>query len=162
MPSTRLLGFFALALAAAGLVAGLALWSNWDKHLEVRGRIVKARTAAPGEADSLVVLDLKLENPSELPFQVDEAQLILTPAAGEPIEGIIVAGADIQRVFEAYPALGIRANDPLLMREIIGPRKVAERMMAFQFPGTPEEKWKSRKSLVLKIRERQGSVHEIR
>lgn len=162
MPSSRLLIFFGIALAAVAAVAGVALWSNWDKHVEVVGSIAKARTAAASAEDSLIVLDLKLDNPSDLPFQIDEATLIVTPAAGDPLEGIIVAGNDTLRLFDAYPGLGARGNDPLRMRDIIGAHKAVERMLVFQFPGTPEDKLKSRKSMVLKIRERQGSVHEIK
>ena len=162
MPNPRLLAFFGLALAGVAAFTGLTVWSRWDKHIGINGQFVKVRTAAPTAEDSLVILDLKLENPGDLAFQIDEATLTVTPASGDPVDGIIVAGRDTLRLFDAYPALGPRGNDPLLMRDIIGAHKTVERMMAFQFPGLPEDKLKARKSLVLKIHERQGSVHEIK
>lgn len=158
----RVLVFFGIALLGVSLFTALTVWTRWDKHLELTGRVTKVRTVAPTPEDSVMVLDLKLENPSELPYEVDEIELRLTPAKGEPVDGVIVAAQDVQRVFDAYPQLGLRGNDPLRRRDIIGGHKTLERMLAFQFPGTKEQVLLERKALVLKVRERQGAVHEIR
>ena len=58
--SKQLLIFFGVGVLAVGVAVFLAVSGNEGSHLQLKGKILKVRTGALGDGNSIAVLDLKI------------------------------------------------------------------------------------------------------
>ena len=68
--SKRLLIFFGIGVVAIAIAVVVILSANKGSHLQLQGKILKVRTGALGEGNSIAVMDFRVENPSDMPFVV--------------------------------------------------------------------------------------------
>ena len=147
-----------VALVAV-LVAGI-FYVQRGAHVELKGRILKVRSAALDESSSIAVIDFRFVNPSNYPFVVREVAVTVEDANGEILEGAVVSEPDTKRVFQYYPVLGQKFNESLLIRTRIAARQSMDRMSAARFE-VPEGRLLTRKAIRIRVEDVDGAVSEI-
>ena len=69
--------FFGIGVVVIAIAVAMVLSSTKGSHLVLNGKVLKVRTGTLGEDDSLAVMDLRLENPSNLAFVVRQVEVML-------------------------------------------------------------------------------------
>ena len=108
----------------------------------MQGKILKVRTGALGEGNSIAVLDFRVENPSDVPFVVGNVELTLEKKNGEMIDGVTTSKADLKQIFQYNRFLGDQYNEGLGMKDIIAPHSKVDRMVAARFEVSSKPIWK--------------------
>jgi hypothetical protein len=137
--SKRLLIFFGTGLVALAIAVVVILSANKGAHLELQGKIMKVRTGALGEGNSIAVMDFRVTNPSDLPFTVRNVEITLEPQHGDMVDGITVSKADLKQLFQYNRFLGDQYNDGLGLQDIIAPHATVDRMVAAHFEVSDED-----------------------
>jgi hypothetical protein len=131
--SKRLLIFVGIGLVAVAIAVVVIVTANKGSHLELIGKIMKVRTGALGEGNSIAVMDFRVENPSDLPFTVRNVEISLEKPNGEMVDGVTVSKADLKQLFLYNRFLGDQYNDGLSLRDVIAPHATVDRMVAAHF-----------------------------
>lgn len=147
-----------LAVVAAGL--GVTLLSTKGAHLELDGRILHVRVLSLNPNASIVVLDFRAKNPSDVQFVVKNVEMVLEPASGEPLTGASISKADVENVFKYEKILGPKYNDVLTIRDKIGAHETLDRMDGARFE-LGESAIDARKLVKLRIEDMDGTIAEI-
>ena len=158
MKNPLYIGFGIGLVMIAILVAGV-FYTQRGAHIQVTGQILKVRTAPLDEHSSAAVIDFRLTNPADYPFQVNYVTVVQEGASGQP-EGTTVSNADTDRLLAGVPLLGQRYNPTLMARVRLGPHETRDYMVAARFE-VPETDLEKRKRLVLRIDEVDGAASEI-
>ncbi len=157
-------GFWIFLVAGLAVVGGLIftmLTATQGAHLRLEGKILKVRVLAlPGRAASIVVVDFRVTNPSNVPFVVNSVTLHLEPSTGDAADGTTISKNDIENIFRYEKLLGPKYNDTLSLQDRIAPHKTADLMAGARFE-VPEAAVNSRKSIRLRIEDVDGAVAEI-
>ena len=147
-----------MVVVAAAVV--MTLWGTKGSHLELDGKILKVRVLSLNPNASLVMVDFRAANPSDLVFLVKNVTMTLTPAAGDPVEGAPISKSDVENVFKYEKLLGDKYNDVLSIRDKIAPHQTADRMVGARFE-LGESAIDRRKSIQLAIEDMDGAVAVI-
>src|ERR1700734_1162459 len=131
--SKRLLMFFGIGLVAVGVAVFLTVTGNEGSHLRLQGKILKVRTGALGDGNSIAVLDFRVENPSDIPFVVGNVEVSLQRMGGEMVDGVTASKSDLKQLFQYNRFLGDQYNDGLGMKDTIAPHARVDRMVAAHF-----------------------------
>ncbi len=150
---------FAIGLAIIALAVGGIFFMQRGDRIELPGKILKVRTAALDDDSSIVVLDFRITNPSDVLFEVRSVTVEMEDAAGKNYQGSSVGEIDAKRLFEGLPVLGQKFNNSLMMRERIGAHASQDRMIAARFQA-PVSMLEARKRFVLRIEEVDGKSFE--
>jgi hypothetical protein len=150
---------------AAGLVVvvfGIAgmLYLQRGAHVELKGSVLKVRTAALDEESSVVILDFRFVNPSDYPFVVRTVDVTMEEKNGNVVKSEPVSETDAKQLFQALPLLGQKFNDSLLMRDKIPAKQSEDRMIAARF-SLPVQKLEQRKTFRIRIEDVDGPVSEL-
>src|SRR5271154_286957 len=129
----RLLIFFGLGVVAIAIAVVVILSANKGSHLELIGKILKVRTGALGEGNSIAVMDFRVQNPSDKPFVVRDVQITLEKPNGEMVDGVTVSKSDLKQLFQYNRFLGDQYNDGLGLQDAIAPHSTVDRMVAAHF-----------------------------
>ena len=146
-------------LLVGGAVFGI-LSSNKGSHLELKGKILKTRTGALSDQDSILVLDLRLENPSNVPFVVRQVEVTIDKADGTTAPSSIISKMDIHQIFQFNRFLGDQYNDSLSMKDKVAPHSTVDRMVAARFD-VPIKDLDGAKLMHLSIQDLDGPLFEI-
>ena len=111
--SKQLLIFFGVGVVAIAIAVVVILTANKGAHLQLQGKILKVRTGALGEGNSIAVLDFRVENPSDVPFVVRNVEMTLEKQDGEMADGVTVSKSDLKQLFQYNRFLGDQYNDGL-------------------------------------------------
>jgi hypothetical protein len=152
--------FLGVGLAVVGIVIGAVWFGTKGAHLELTGKILKVRVLALGKSASLVVVDFRVANPSDVPFVVSDVSLKLTEADGKTDQGSAASRGDIDNVFAAQRLIGPHFNDVLGLQDRIAPHKTLDRMTAARFD-VPESDVNARKSIVLHLEDVDGAMIDL-
>src|SRR5215472_6314905 len=99
---------FGVGLALIVLAVSGVFFMQRGSAIALEGRILKVRTA-PLDADSTVaVIDFRLNNPSDILFEVRNVEVEMIDTKGTPYFGDVISEGDAKRVFEAVPVLGTK------------------------------------------------------
>jgi hypothetical protein len=131
--SKQLLIFFAIGVLAVGAAVFFVVGGNKGSHLQLQGKILKVRTGALGEGNSIAVLDFRVENPSDIPFVVGNVEVSLEKKNGEMADGVTTSKGDLQQLFQYNKFLGDRYNEGLGLKDTIAPHAMVDRMVAAHF-----------------------------
>jgi len=155
-------GIFLLAgLAVVGVFLFVVFSSTKGAHVDLQGKILKTRVLSVSDgAASIVVVDFRVTNPSNLTFVLLSAQLQLDTASGETVDGAQISKPDMDNVFAHEKLLGPKYNDILSIRDKVPPHATVDRMSGARFE-LPESKITSRKGIRLRIDELDGAVVDI-
>jgi hypothetical protein len=159
--SKRFSLFFVAGLAVVAVLLLFLFTGTKGAHLRLEGKVLKVRVLAlSGSAASLVMVDFRATNPSDVPFVVNSVKLKIDSATGETVEGVTISKPDIDNVFQYAKLLGPKYNDVLSLRDRIMPHQSADRMVGARFE-MPEPLVNSRKALRLEIEDVDGAVAVI-
>src|ERR1700743_3380797 len=124
--SKRILIFFGLGVGALAIAVVVRLNANKGSHLELGGKILKVRTGALGEGNSIAVMDFRVENPSDLPFTVRNVEITLEQKNGEMEDGVTISKSDLKQLFLYNRFLGGQYNDGLGLQDTIPPHSTVD------------------------------------
>lgn len=152
--------FLAIGLAVVAIAIFFTLVGTKGSHLELDGRILKVRVLELNPNASIVVVDFRAKNPSNLMFMVKNVTMTLTPAKGDPVDGTPISKFDVENVFKYEKLLGDKYNDVLSIRDKIAPHQSVDRMVGARFE-MGESAINSRKSIKLEVEDMDGAVAEL-
>lgn len=151
---------FGLGLVALAIAVAAVFYTQRGAHIEVTGKFLKVRTAPLDAHSSVLVIDFRVTNPADYPFEVRDINVALEDASGNKSDGMTISASDAERLFAGVPLLGQKYNPPLTLRDKIGPHQTQDRMVAIRFD-MPDTELDKRKSLVIRIDEVDGASSEI-
>ena len=139
--------FLAVGLIAVAIVVSITWESTKGAHLELDGRILHVRLLSVSPQATIVVVDFRETNPSDVPFSLRDVEMKLMGVPGEPT-GQIISKADMDTVFQYMKLLGPKFNPLLGIGDKIGPRQTVDRMVAARFE-LPESDIEARQAIHL-------------
>ena len=151
---------YLIGLAVVGLLVAVFLFSTRGAQVELKGSVLKVRTQAADENNSIAIVDFRFVNPSVNPFMVRTVTVYVEDAQGKSTVGITMSEMDAKRLLDYYKDLGPKFNDSLITRARINPKQSLDRMIGASFPLT-QEKLDQRKRIKIVIEEVDGPVSEI-
>jgi hypothetical protein len=157
--SKRLLIFFGIGVVAVAIAVVVIVTANKGSHLELQGKILKVRTGALGEGNSIAVMDFRVLNPSDLPFTVRNVEISLEKANGEMEDGATISKSDLKQLFQYNRFLGDQYNEGLGLQDAIAPHATVDRMVAAHFEVSDEELEKA-KAVHVSIQDVNGPLWE--
>jgi hypothetical protein len=160
MKNPKLVAFGSAALVVLAAI-GIAWYMARGSHLELRGSILKVRTAPTDDNSSVAVVDFRATNVADYEFNVLNVKVIVQEKSGAKTEGVTVSEVDARHLFEVLPLLGQKYNDSLVVRNRIPAHATVDRMIAASFP-ISESRLDMREGLILRIEEVEGNVSEIK
>ncbi len=132
-----------LASVAAVLIA-------FQEQSPATGSITDVESVdVPGQSMVMVAINVSLHNRSRKPFQILTIQAQID-AGGSLLQDNAASVVDLDRYFQAFPALKQRALPPLARENTIAPSADAQGTFVVTFPVTPEV-FAARKSLKVTI-----------
>jgi hypothetical protein len=150
----------AIGIAIVGIAIGFLLIGTKGNHLELNGTILKVRVMPLSPVASLVIVDFRVTDPSDVPFIMKDATLTLEPATGPTLDGMTVSKSDIENVFKYNPILGPKFNDVLGIKDRIQPHQRLDRMVGARFE-IPESQAEERKAIHLRVEEMKGVTADL-
>jgi hypothetical protein len=157
--SKQVLIFFGIGVVAIVIAVAVILTANKGSHLTLDGKIMKVRTGALGDGNSIAVMDFRVTNPSDLPFVVRDVEITLEKSNGETVDGITVSKPDLKQMFQYNRFLGDQYNDGLGMKDTIAPHSTVDRMVAAHFEVSDQDLEKA-KAVHLSIQDMDGPLWE--
>src|SRR5579863_3903189 len=103
-----------IGMACVGLVVAGVLFMQRGARVGLTGSILKVRTAPLDENSSVVVLDFRFTNPSNVLFMVRGVTVVMEEKDGKQYDGQTVAEMDAKRLFDGIPLLGPKFTDTLV------------------------------------------------
>lgn len=152
--------FLGIGLAVVAALIGAVLLSTKGQHLELDGQILKVRVFQMNPNASIVVVDFRAKNPSDVPFVVKNVDLELEPASGDPVKGVTISKPDVENVFKYETLLGPKYNDVLSIRDKIAPHQSVDRMAGARVD-LSDAAIQARKTVKLRIEDMDGAVAEL-
>ncbi|MGD1096124.1 MAG: hypothetical protein ABSB35_29540 [Bryobacteraceae bacterium] len=152
--------FLAAGLGVVAIGIAVLLLSTKSAHLELKGQILKVRVLALSPTASIVVVDFRATNPSDIPFVVRTAGLLLDPIKGEAVDGAGISKPDVENVFKYEKLVGPKYNDVLSIKDKIPPHQTVDRMIGARFEMS-EVELEGRKDFRVHIEDLDGAVAEI-
>jgi hypothetical protein len=149
----------AIGVVVIGGLVFVVLSSTKGAHLQLQGKILKARTGGLSDADSVAVLDFRIQNTSDIPFVVRQVKVTLEKANGEKSEGNEISKIDMKQLFQFNRFLGDPYNDALSIRDRVPPHGQIDRMVAARFE-VPQAQLESGKAIQLWIQDMDGAEFE--
>ncbi len=134
--------------------------STKGAHLDLKGEILKVRVLALSPDASLVVVDFRIANPTDVPFVVRTAELQLDHYSGAPVDGRTISKPDTENVFKYEKLLGPKYNDVLGIKDKIPPHQTMDRMIGARFE-LPESAIDVRKDIRLHIEDLDGTAVDV-
>ena len=116
--------------------------------------------ALTGSGASLVILDFRATNPSNVPFVANSVTLHLQPATGDAVDGQTISKADIENVFRYEKLLGPKYNPILSLQDRIPPHQTVDLMAGARFE-LPEAAINARKAIRIRIEDVDGTAAEL-
>jgi hypothetical protein len=153
--------FFGVAIGILVLGLTFGWFSTSDKRLEVTGEILKTRTIELTPETTLVMLDFRMRNESNVDFVLKEANLTWTSADGASHEMDTVARPDLDRILQYVKQAGPKFNEVFVMREKLGGKAMLDRMAAGVAKAS-EGDFLKHKSLTLTLTDLDGKTFELK
>jgi hypothetical protein len=157
--SKQFLIFFGVGVVVVVVAVITILSVNKGSHLELKGKILKIRTGALSDQDSIAVVDFRVENPSNVPFVVRQVEVTLEKKDGGTAEGITVAKGDLKQLFRYNRFLGDQYNEALTIKDTVPPHGMVDRMVAARFDVTNKD-LEASKAIHLSIQDLDGPLWE--
>jgi hypothetical protein len=150
----------AVGLAVVGVGLSVLLVGTKSAHLELDGSILKVRVMPLNDNASLVIVDFRVKNPSDVNFVVKNVITKFVPMTGDRTDGTPISKFDVENVFKYEKLLGPKFNDVLSIRDKIGPHQTVDRMVGARFE-MGESALDLRKSIEVSIEDMDGTVADI-
>jgi hypothetical protein len=151
--------FFAIAIAALALFGWFSYSSTSDSRLQVSGEILKVRSVELTPESTLVLLDFRIRNESDVNFLLKEDTILWTDAAGKEHEATHVTRPDLNRILQ-YSQQAVKFNEMFVIRDKLGGKAMIDRMTAGSI-SVPDAEFAKRKSVRLKLTDLDGLTFEL-
>lgn len=155
---------FGIAFAVGTVIAAAGIfgifYAKQGVHPVTHGSVLKVRTHAIDDNNSIAVLEVRLKNESDVAMAVSDIEVNLDTKDGHKLSGAMLSGADAKSVFKYYPQLGERFNEPLISQDRVDPRQTVDRMLAMRFEA-PENTIQERKKITVRVQDVNGQVSEF-
>lgn len=145
----------AIAVMIVAAVVASILYSTKNNKVELTGQVLRVRTHPVDEANTVVLADIRVNNPSTQQFVVNNVRVFL----GD-LEADIFSESDARQVFNYYPVLGKKYNPNLIVRQKINPGETIDRMVTVRF-AAKDDRIQSREGLRIVITDIDGAKTEI-
>jgi hypothetical protein len=129
-------------------------------HLELKGSILKVRSGELDDTSSAALLDVRLENPSNILFVVRDVAVKLEKNDGSMVDGMMVPRMNIKQMLEYNKFLGAQYNDTLTIRDKVPAHQTIDRMIAVTF-NVPGKDLDSAKAIHLNIEDLDGATFSV-
>ena len=149
-----------MGLAVVAVFLYFVLFATEGAHLRIEGKILKVRVFPQPDKASLVFVDFRAVNPSNVLFVVGSVKLFLIAAAGETQEGTTISKPEVDTIFQYQKLLGPKYNGVLSLQDRIAAHATLDRMMGARFE-LPEDEVERRKNLRIRLEDVDGAVAEI-
>jgi hypothetical protein len=150
---------FGCGAAAVVAILAIFLFLKRGDRLEPTGSVLKERSIALNDTASLLLLDIRLVNDSDVVMTVDRIGMIVELKEGQ-LTGHILGKSDLDATFGYYPILGEKYNPILASGDQIPPRSKVDRMIAASFDG-PLDALDSRQKVTVRITDGTGAAAEF-
>lgn len=157
--SKQFLIFFGVGVVAVVVAVFAIMYTHKGAHLELKGEILKVRTGALSDQDSIAVIDFRVENISDVPFAVRLVEVTLDKQNGGTQESAIISKMDLHQLFQFNRFLGDQYNDSLSIKDQIAPHQKVDRMVAARFD-IPNKELEAAKTIHLSIQDLDGPLFE--
>jgi hypothetical protein len=151
--------FFGVGVVVIAIAVSLILSSTKGSHLVLNGKVMKVRTGALSDDDSIAVMDLRMENPSNLAFVVRQVEVTLEKKDGSMADGLVVSKGDLKQLFQYNRFLGDQYNDSLTIKDQIAPHATVDRMLAARFE-VKKDDLEAAKAIHVSIQDMDGPLFE--
>jgi hypothetical protein len=151
--------FVGVGVVVVAIALGVILYGTKGSHLEIKSEIMKIRTGVIDEHNVAAVLDLRLENLSDVPFVVREVTVTAEQPNGEKVDGNIISKSDFKQLLEYNKFLGKQFNEGLSARDKVPPHQKVDRMIAVRFE-IPQADLEKAKQIRLWIQDMDGAEFE--
>lgn len=151
--------FFGIGAVVVAIGASMTWETTKGAHLEVEGRILHVRTMPASPKATIVVVDFRVNDPSDVSFEVKNIEMKLEGVKDEPT-GAIISKYDLNNIFEYMKQIGPKFNDALSMGDIIRPRTNVDRMVAARFE-VSESEVEARNDIRIKIEDMDRTTVEM-
>ena len=151
---------FSIGLAFIVLLVAGVMFMQRGSAIEFQVKFLKVRTAPLDETSTIAVVDLRLNNPSDLLLQIRQVKFEMEDAKGTRTFGDVIGEGDTKRVFEALPVLGTKFLETLSMGQRVKSRSTGDYMVAARF-GAPVAEVDARARFVLHVEEVDGKSFEF-
>jgi hypothetical protein len=155
---------FGIGFAAAALAVIIVIWiglaETKGNHLAPTGWISNVRVQSLAERETMMVIDFGIINDADVQMTVAKIDPWITTRGGDDIHGTLFAGADMEKTFSFYPALGPQVNQTMPLRTVIDGHKTLHRMVPVEFD-VPAQVVLSRKGVTLHIEDATGPFVEL-
>jgi len=158
--SRTLLITFGIGIAVVAIAVCAVVYTQRGGHVELSGKILKVRTAPLDEQSSAAVIDFRVTNASDYPYQVRGVTVVLESQNGAQAEGSTASEVDAQHLIAGLPLLGDKYNQSLMVRERVPAHTTLDRMIAARFE-VPDAQLQARKRFLVRIEEVDGVVNEL-
>jgi hypothetical protein len=152
-------GGVALLIVAAAISA--ILFSTRKNRVELNGEVLRVRSHQMDTEHTIVLVDLRVTNPSTQQFVVREVEVFIEEPDGKSTPADMFAESDIQRVIDYYPVLGRKDNPGLLRMDKVSSGETTDRTIAFSAPMT-DERFSKRKGFRIVVHDVDRAATEIR
>lgn len=146
----QVLRYTLLGLLLVVFLAGLVYWFNSGSQVRLNAEVVRVRTVATSDKTAVLIAELRIYNPANVPFVVREVKTVLARQDGQSLAGDQVAQGDLDRLLGYYAAEGPRYNETLKVRSKLPGKTRRDWTVAASFPVAKNA-----------IDERRGLVFEI-
>lgn len=151
--------FFGIGLIAVGITVALTMESTKGNHLELDGRILHVRLLSLNPRATIVVVDFRETNPSDVRFIVKNIEVTLDGVKDAPA-GQVISKYDLKTVFDNLKIVGPKFNDALSTGDLIAPHQTVDRMVGARFE-LGEQAVAQRSAVRIRIEDLDRTVAEL-
>lgn len=151
--------FFGIGLVAVAITVGLTLESSKGNHLELDGRILHVRLLSLNPKATIVVVDFRETNPSDVRFIVKNIEVTLDGVKDAPA-GQVISKFDLKTIFDNMKIVGPKFNDALSAGDVVAPHQTVDRMVGARFE-LGEQAVAQRSAVRIRIEDLDRTVAEL-
>jgi hypothetical protein len=151
--------FFGIGLVAVGITIALTMEGTRVNHLELDGRILHVRLLSLNPHATIVVVDFRETNPSDVRFIVKNIEVTLDGVKDAPA-GEVISKFDLKTVFDNMKIVGPKFNDALSTGDLIAPHQTVDRMVGARFE-MGEQAVAGRSAVRIRIEDLDRTVAEL-
>ena len=147
-------------LIVAAAVSGI-LFSTRKHRVELTGEVLKVRSHQVDPQHTIVLVDMRVANPSTQQFVVRDVEAFVEESDGKSVPAELFAESDIQRALTYYKVLGEKYTPGLVRKDRIDSRATTDRSIAFSAPMT-DARFAERKAIRIVVHDVDRKSTEIR
>ena len=151
---------FGAGLAVVLVIIAFVFFAKRDDHLAPTGTVLKERTIDLNETTSLLLLDIRIVNDSNVTMSISNLAMSVDLKDGGTVDGHVLGKSDLMGTFGYFPLLGEKFNEALAVRDEIPPHSKVDRMISASFE-VPLAQMDARKKVTLLVEDASGVKVEI-